>query len=205
MAKVDALLWLVNHRPLLETLPRGDEDYAAAELRSSLRENHGAPETLGGQAVFGQLRDLFKEHAFDGKYTPDLKLVALVLAAVAESLLDADAAPADVALDMPTESSLWSPMPATAVGPAAPLHAGMKGAAAALSAAGTAAAGLARTVAGGVRYLAGSRLGRFSAGSSRLSRHLARRPFGRNRPTLRPARRPLLLGYCCVPVRSCAH
>ena len=140
MAKVDALLWLANQRPLLETLPRGDEEYA--ELRGSLRENHGAPETLGGQAVFGQLRNLFKEHASDGKYAPDLKVVVRVLAAVTETLPDAVAAPADVAVAMPMESiAPSSPLPTTAAGPAAPLHAGMKGAGAALSAAGAAAAG----------------------------------------------------------------
>ena len=67
MAKVAALLWLGNQQPLPGTLPRGDEDYA--ELRSGLRENHGAPVTVGGQAVYSLLRNLFKEHASDGKYT----------------------------------------------------------------------------------------------------------------------------------------
>ena len=66
MAKFDALLWLLNQRPLLKTLPQGNEAYA--ELRSSLRENHSAPETLGGNAVYGLLRNLFKEHASDGTY-----------------------------------------------------------------------------------------------------------------------------------------
>jgi hypothetical protein len=119
-AKVAALLWLANQEPLPETLLQGNEDYA--ELRSSLRENRSGPETLSVKAVFSLLRDLFKEHASDGKYTPDLKLVVRVLAAVAESLPHADAAPADVAVDMPMESILSSPMPATAAGPAAPLH-----------------------------------------------------------------------------------
>ena len=140
MAKFDALLWLVNQRPLLETLPQGNEAYA--ELRGSLRENHGAPATLGGKAVYAQLRDLFKEHAYDGKYTPELKIVVRVLAAVTETLPDAVAAPADVAAAIATGSSTpSSPLPTTAAGPAAPLHAGMKGAGAALSAAGAAAAG----------------------------------------------------------------
>ena len=120
MAKFDALLWLVNQRPLLETLPQGNEAYA--ELRGSLREHHGAPETLGGNAVYNQLRDLFKEHASDGKYAPDLKLVVRVLAAVTETLPDAVAAPADVAVAMPMESiAPSSPLPTTAAGPAAPL------------------------------------------------------------------------------------
>jgi hypothetical protein len=140
MAKVDALLWLANQRPLLETLPHVNEDYA--ELWSSLRENHSAPASLGGNAVYSQLRNLFKEHAPSGKYSPDLKLVVRVLAAVAESLPDAVAAPADVAVDIPMESiATSSPLPATAAGPAAPLPAGMKGAGSALSAAGAAAAG----------------------------------------------------------------
>jgi hypothetical protein len=121
MAKVDALLWLANQRPLLETLPHVNEDYA--ELWSSLRENHSAPASLGGNAVYSQLRNLFKEHAPSGKYSPDLKLVVRVLAAVAESLPDAVAAPADVAVDIPMESiATSSPLPATAAGPAAPLH-----------------------------------------------------------------------------------
>ena len=106
MAKFDALLWLLNQRPLPQALPRGDEDYA--ELRSRLHKSHGAPATLGGQAVYNQLRNLFIELASEGKYSPDLKLVVRVLVAVAERLPDAVAAPADVAVDMPMESILLS-------------------------------------------------------------------------------------------------
>ena len=104
MSKFDALLWLVNRHPLPHTLPQENEAYA--ELRSTLRKYHDAPENLGGKAVYGQLRDLFKEHASEGKYSPDLKLVVRVRAAVAERLPDAVAAPADVAVDMPMETIL---------------------------------------------------------------------------------------------------
>ena len=85
-AQVEAMLWLAAKDPLPPTLSKVAGTYA--DLLVTLGKKHGAPESLTDDAVYRQLRRLFKAHGKQQTYTGNRHEVLRVLAAVIGKVLD---------------------------------------------------------------------------------------------------------------------
>ena len=80
------MLWLAAKDPLPPTLSKVAGTYA--DLLVTLGKKHGAPESLTDDAVYRQLRRLFKAHGKQQTYTGNRHEVLRVLAAVIGKVLD---------------------------------------------------------------------------------------------------------------------